>query len=88
MFATNNEIKNLYFVIIFLEHKGYVNNKILSKVTEAHFDEKGHSVSDMEITVIGKIFDNRKLGNPPLRQVLSYENLHTGLKSNKGKENN
>ena len=41
----------------FLEHKGYVNNKILSKATGAHFNGKGHSISDMEITVIEKIFD-------------------------------
>ena len=41
----------------FLEHKGYVNNRILTKATGAHFNEKGHSISDMEITIIEKIFN-------------------------------
>ena len=36
----------------FIKHKGYVNNKILSKATGTHFNEKGHLVSDMEITII------------------------------------
>ena len=40
----------------FSEHRGYVNTKNLSKTTGAHFNEKGHSISDMEITVIEKLF--------------------------------
>ena len=42
----------------FIEHKGYVNNKITSKSTGAHFNLKGHSSSDMEIMIIEKIFNN------------------------------
>ena len=40
----------------FLEHKGYANNKNTSKSTGAHFNLKGHSSSDMEITIVEKIF--------------------------------
>ena len=40
----------------FSEHKGYVNNNNTSKSTGAHFNLPGHSVSDMRITVIEKIF--------------------------------
>ena len=40
----------------FSEHRGYVNTKNLSKTTGAHFNEKGHSISDMEITIIEKLF--------------------------------
>ena len=41
----------------FLEHKGYVNNRILTKAAGAHFNEKAHSVNDMEITVVEMIFN-------------------------------
>ena len=40
----------------FSEHKGYVNTNNQSKATGVHFNTKGHSVSDMEISVIEKIF--------------------------------
>ena len=41
----------------FLEHKGYVNNRLVSKATGLHFNEKGHTISDMEVTVVEKIFN-------------------------------
>ena len=41
----------------FSEHKGYVNNNMLTKATGAHFNQAGHRISDMEITVIEKIFN-------------------------------
>ena len=40
----------------FSEHKGYVNTNNQSKATGVHFNTKGHSVADMEITVLEKIF--------------------------------
>ena len=40
----------------FSEHKGYVNNNNISKSTGAHFNSPGHSVSDMRITIIEKVF--------------------------------
>mgnify|MGYP003338823540 CR=1 FL=1 len=39
----------------FANHRGYVNNKHLDKATGAHFNQPGHSISDMSITVIEKI---------------------------------
>ena len=41
----------------YLEHKGYVTNKICTKATGLHFNEKGHSVIDMEITILEKVFN-------------------------------
>ena len=41
-----------------------MNKKNLSKTTGAHFNEKGHSVSDMEITIIEKLF----IGDPQFRK--------------------
>ena len=41
----------------FSEHKTYVNTKNKSKTTGVHFNLKGHSVSDMEITIIEKVFN-------------------------------
>ena len=40
----------------FSEHKGYVSTQNISKATGAHFNSKGHSVSDMRITVLEKVF--------------------------------
>ena len=40
----------------FSEHRGYVSSKNLTKTTGVHFNEKGHSISDMEITIIEKLF--------------------------------
>ena len=39
----------------FAEHRGYVNTNNQTKTTGAHFNSKGHSVSDMLITVIEKV---------------------------------
>ena len=42
----------------FSEHKGYVVNNKLSKATGEHFNQKGHKVSDMTVTVLEKIFSS------------------------------
>ena len=39
----------------FAEHRGYVNTNNQTKTTGVHFNSKGHSVSDMLITVIEKV---------------------------------
>ena len=41
----------------FSEHKGYVNNNNISKTTGMHFNQKGHSVSNMQITIIEKVYN-------------------------------
>ena len=41
----------------FVEHRGYVRAKMQNKATGKHFNEPGHSVSDMNITVLEKIFN-------------------------------
>ena len=48
----------------FFEHKGYVTNNMVTKATGLHFNERGHSVSDMEITVLEKLFND----NPHYRK--------------------
>ena len=48
----------------FSEHKGYVNTKNQSKTTGMHFNQKGHSVNNMEITIIEKVYNQ----DPLLRQ--------------------
>ena len=42
----------------FREHRGYVTAKMENKATGKHFNEPGHSVNDMTVTVIEKIFNN------------------------------
>ena len=70
----------------FLEHKGYVNNRILTKATGAHFNEKGHSISDMEITIIEKIFNQ----DPQFRKqrekmfINKFNTKYKGINRNTG----
>ena len=40
----------------FLEHKGYVINKMFEKATGYHFNTKNHDVCDMTITALEKIY--------------------------------
>ena len=42
----------------FSEHKGYVVNNMRNKATGEHYNQKGHKVSDMKITIIEKIFSS------------------------------
>ena len=42
----------------FSEHRGYVANNHLNKATGFHFNQKGHSISDMEITIIEKVHNS------------------------------
>ena len=42
----------------FSEHKGYVVNNKLTKATGEHFNQKGHKVSDMSVTILEKIFSS------------------------------
>ena len=37
------------------QHRGYVNNRNLNQPTGNHFNQPGHSVSDMKITVLEKV---------------------------------
>ena len=41
----------------FSEHRGYVVNKHHKKATGYHFNLPGHSVSDMQISVVEKVFN-------------------------------
>ena len=41
----------------FGNHRGYVNRKELNKATGHHFNLPGHSISDMRVQIIEKIFN-------------------------------
>ena len=40
----------------FLEHKGYVENKMFEKATGYHFNTNNHELLDMSITALEKIY--------------------------------
>ena len=40
----------------FSEHRDYVKNEHLNKATGWHFNKKGHSVSDMKVTILEKVY--------------------------------
>ena len=39
----------------FGQHKGYVRNRMLDQATGAHFNLRGHCVSDMQVIILEKI---------------------------------
>ena len=39
------------------EHKGYVISNNQTKATGVHFNQRGHNVSNMQVTVIEKVFN-------------------------------
>ena len=41
----------------FAEHKGYVTSNNQTETTGKHFNQRGHNVSNIQITVIKKIFN-------------------------------
>ena len=45
----------------FSEHKAYVVNKHLQKATGAHYNTPGHSLSDMQVSVVEKVHSNDPL---------------------------
>ena len=42
----------------FGQHKGYVRNKKMEKATGYHFNQPGHSMSDMRISVMEKLWSD------------------------------
>ena len=63
----------------FLEHKGYVNTNNQSKSTGAHFNSKGHSVSDMDVTIIEKVY-NQDIQFRKQREKLYIQKFNTRYK--------
>lgn len=45
----------------FSEHRGYVNNRHLNKATGEHFNLPGHSVADMKVTILEKIYSQDEM---------------------------
>ena len=41
----------------FNQHKGYVRNEKLAKATGFHFNQTGHQISDMQVTIVEKVFN-------------------------------
>ena len=39
----------------FSEHKHYVTSKQTTKATGFHFNQPGHSISDMQVTILEKV---------------------------------
>ena len=65
----------------FSQHLGYVYNEHLNQATGEHFNSKGHSVADMEVTILEKIFSK----DPQVRKeresmfIKKFNSKHKGL---------
>ena len=70
----------------FSEHKGYVTNKILKQATGAHFNLPGHSVDNMMVMAIQKIFTR---GTPYRKEhekeeISNFRSYHHGINRSAG----
>ena len=63
----------------FSEHIGYVKNKHLHKATGDHFNQRGHSQSDMSITILEKIH-NRSDQYRKTRETMFISKFNTKYK--------
>ena len=63
----------------FSEHKGYVANHRLHKATGHHFNPPGHKISDMEVSIVEKIF-NTDAQFRKTREKLMIRNFNTKYK--------
>ena len=63
----------------FREHRGYVMAKMENKSTGQHFNEPGHSVSDMTFTVIEKIFNKDPHYRKQREKMWKFNTRYKGL---------
>ena len=70
----------------FSKHKGYVINKKLNQATGAHFNLPGHSVDNMMVMAIQKIFTR---GTPYRKEhekeeISNFRSYHHGINRSAG----
>ena len=63
------------------EHKGYIKNMHLKKATGAHFNEKGHGLQHMKVTIIEKV---KKMGEIYRKErekffIQKFNTYHMGM---------
>ena len=63
----------------FSEHRGYVNNKILTKATGEHYNLPGHTVADMKVSILEKVHSRNELVREE-RENLVIKNMNTKYK--------
>ena len=63
----------------FSEHRGYVVNKMLKKATGNHFNLPGHTVSDMQVTILEKIH-NKDVNFRKNREKMFIQQFNTKYK--------
>ena len=63
----------------FDKHRGSVTNKDLKKAIGQHYNQPGHSVSDMTITVVEKVY-NENLFFRRRREILFMQKFKAKLK--------
>ena len=67
------------------DHRGYVTNKMTDKPTGEHFNSPGHSLSDMEVTIIEQ---NRRKGTEYRKErehyfIRKFDTFYRGLNRQK-----
>ena len=63
----------------FADHRGYVNNHHIHKATGKHFNLPGHSIADMEVAIVEKLY-NRNSQFRKVRESKIIEDFNTKYK--------
>ena len=63
------------------QHKGYIKNKILSQPTGAHFNLPGHTLSNMNVTILEKVkhFDTLYRKEREKFHIRKFNTFHDGI---------
>ena len=67
------------------DHRGYINNQVVSKATGAHFNLPGHSLADMRITVLEQVkFNSEEYRREREKYFINlFNTYHKGMNKEK-----
>ena len=67
------------------EHRGYINNKVESQASGSHFNQPGHSLADLKVTILEQV----KINSEEYRKeresyfIRKFNTYHQGLNKQK-----
>ena len=68
------------------EHRGYINQNKLNKSTGNHLNSRGHSISNLNISILEKVKSNETLYRKEREKYLirKFNTHYNGLNGNEG----
>ena len=63
------------------DHRGYIVNSLTSKATGEHFTQPGHSLADLQVTVLEQVKKNNTLYRKEREEyfIRKFNTFHNGI---------